>query len=79
MILDAYGQPIRKPVGFITPKWLADSMTKLVKAEADAISNMAIESKVDDLYASAEVERSTRLITGSTVNIRLPERWSNAR
>lgn len=76
MILDEFGQPIRKPTGFISPDWIRDSMAKLLKSDVDAYSQLAIEQKIDDLYESAEVDRPDRLIIGNTVRVKLPERYS---
>lgn len=76
MILDEFGRPIHKPIGFITPRWIADSMVKLLRADVDAYSNLAIEQKVDDLYESAEVERPNRTTIGDIVRVKLPERFT---
>lgn len=75
MILDEFGQPLRKPIGFITPKWLVGSMTKMLHADVDAYSQLAIEQKVDDLYESAEIERPDRRVIGNTIRVNVPERF----
>lgn len=75
MILDEFGRPLYRPVGFITPKWIVESMAKLLRADVDAYSTLATEQRVDDLYASAEVERPTTQIIGNVVSVAVPERF----
>lgn len=76
MLLDEFGQPLRKPIGFITPRWVAESMLKFLRADVEAISNLTIEQRIDDLYESAEVERPERRVIGNTIRMNAPERFT---
>ena len=78
MILNEFGNPIQRPIGFITPQWVHESMRKMLASDVDAYSRIALEQRISDIYDSAGVERERGTIVGSTVRVRLPERWKKS-